>query len=47
LSYGLDVDPVAQAQIRALPSDALVALAEVKSDPAPGHRVDLLRSYRT
>jgi hypothetical protein len=31
LSYGLDVDPVAQAQIRALPSDALVALAEVMS----------------
>jgi hypothetical protein len=31
LSYGLDGDPVAQAQIRALPSDALVALAEVMS----------------
>jgi hypothetical protein len=31
LSYRLDVDPVAQAQIRALPSAALVALAEVMS----------------
>jgi hypothetical protein len=31
LSYRLDVDPVAQAQIRALPSDALIALAEVMS----------------
>jgi hypothetical protein len=31
LSYRLDVDPVAQAQIRALPPDALVALAEVMS----------------
>jgi hypothetical protein len=31
LSYRLDIDPVAQAQIRALPSAALVALAEVMS----------------
>lgn len=31
MSYRLDVDPVAQAQIRALPSDALEALAEVMS----------------
>ena len=31
MSYRLDVDPVAQAQIRALPSVALVALAEVMS----------------
>ncbi|HTK66703.1 MAG TPA: hypothetical protein VL595_30290 [Pseudonocardia sp.] len=31
MSYRLDVDPVAQAQIRALPSDALGALAEVMS----------------
>ena len=31
MSYRLDVDPVAQAQIRALPSAALVALAEVMS----------------
>ncbi|MDT7695972.1 MAG: hypothetical protein QOI75_5339, partial [Pseudonocardiales bacterium] len=37
MSYGLDVDPVAQAQIRALPSDALIALAEVMSmlEPTP------------
>jgi hypothetical protein len=31
LSYGFDVDPVAQAQIRALPSAALGALAEAMS----------------
>lgn len=31
MSYRLDVDPVARAQIQALPSGALVRLAEVMS----------------